>query len=73
MGFVHFRLHLVEGGLGLLEEAKDYGLGEVSIVLLIHIKNLSKGWLVDMVAEVKIDLSGRQSAAATFLVGRRPK
>ena len=66
---LHFSLHLVEGGLGLFEEAKYYRLGKVSVILFVHVKYLSEGGLVDMVAEVKVDLCRLQSVVALWKKG----
>jgi hypothetical protein len=48
--------HLVECLICLFEEAKDYGLGEVGFPVLVHVKNLLEGCLIDMVAEINVCL-----------------
>ena len=51
---IHLLLHLIKCLLGLVKEAKDYGLGEVSIAFFVHFEDLGKGGHVDIVAEIKV-------------------
>lgn len=46
-------VHLLEGLLGLLEEAEDNRLAELPVILIIiHLQDLLKGYGIDAVAEI---------------------
>jgi len=61
---VHGVLHLDKGLLGLLKEAKDNGLAEFALLLVVvHLQDLLKGQGIDTVAEI------RQGHRALFTLG----
>jgi len=66
-------LHLDKGLLGLLKEAKDNGLAELALILVvIHLQDLFEGEGIDAVAEIW-QAHGALLALSQLLAGVAPR